>query len=51
MTNEVQIFEDTELGRLRMIEEDGKILFVASDVAKMLGYLNTSKAVNDHCKG
>ena len=50
MTNEVQIFEDTELGRLRMIEEDGKILFVASDVAKALGYSNISDAISRHCR-
>ena len=51
MENKIEIFSSEEFGSLRTIEEDGKILFVASDVAKMLGYLNTSKAVNDHCKG
>jgi len=49
--NEMQVFQNKEFGELRTLEEDGKILFVASDVAKMLGYKNTSKAVNDHCKG
>jgi prophage antirepressor-like protein len=33
------------------MEIDGKTYFVASDVAKALGYQNTSKAINDHCKG
>ena len=51
MNNELQIFENTEFGRIRTIEKNGKILFVARDVAKMLGYSNTSKAINDHCKG
>lgn len=46
----IQIFENSEFGRVRTIEEDGKILFCGSDVAKALGYANTNKAVNDHCR-
>lgn len=48
---DIQIFENEKFGSLRTIIEGEKILFVASDAAKMLGYTNTSKAVNDHCKG
>lgn len=48
--NELQIFSNPDFGTLRTIEEDGKVYFVASDVAKMLGYKNTSKAVSDHCR-
>ena len=33
-----------------VVGEDGEPLFVAKDVADVLGYSNTVKAVNDHCK-
>lgn len=43
--------EEQAWNELRTIEtEDGKILFCASDVAKMLGYENPAKAIADHCK-
>ena len=49
--NGLEVFYSEEFGTLRTIENDGKIMFIASDVAKMLGYTNTSKAISDHCKG
>lgn len=49
--NELQIFNKPEFGQMRIIQENNKILFCASDVAKALGYTNVSKAINDHCKG
>lgn len=51
MKNELTIFENPKFGQVRTIEEDGKILFCGSDVAKALGYKNPSKALSDHCKG
>ena len=51
MSNELDIFTSAEFGTLRTIEENGKIMFVASDVATMLGYSNPRKAIIDHCKG
>lgn len=48
--NELQIFSNEEFGQVRIIEIDGIPMFVANDVAKALGYLNPSKATNDHCK-
>lgn len=48
--NELKIFKNEEFGQLRMIFIDGKQYFMASDVAKALGYSNPNKAVNDHCK-
>lgn len=36
---------------MRTIEEGGKVMFVASDVAKMLGYSRPADAVSAHCKG
>lgn len=49
--NELQIFSSPEFGELRTIEEGDKIYFVASDVAKMLGYAKPNNAVSAHCKG
>ena len=48
--NDMQIFNNPEFGKLRTVEEGGKIFFVASDVAKMLGYKNISDAVSKHCR-
>ncbi len=50
MQNELMIFESTEFGSVRTIGIEGKVYFVANDVAKALGYSNPSKATNDHCK-
>lgn len=49
--NELMIFQNPEFGEIRTIEEDGKVLFCGSDVAKALGYKNPTKAIADHCKG
>lgn len=48
--NNLQVFKNEQFGEVRTIEENGKVLFVANDVAKALGYSNPSKATNDHCK-
>lgn len=48
MNQLTKVFEGQEV---RMLEENGQPMFVASDVAKVLGYTNLSKAINDHCKG
>lgn len=50
MKNELTVFNNPEFGQLRMVFIDGKQYFMASDVAKALGYTNPNKAVNDHCK-
>ena len=49
--NELQIFHNPEFGEIRTIEENGKVLFCGTDVAKALGYKNPTKAIADHCKG
>lgn len=49
--NELMIFKSPEFGEIRTVEEDGKVLFCGSDVAKALGYKNPTKAIADHCKG
>lgn len=48
--NELQIFENTEFGEIRVVEHEGQPWFVASDVAKALGYENPSRDVQRHCK-
>lgn len=49
--NALHVFKSKAFGRLRTIEEDGKILFCASDVAKALGYSNPRDAISRHCRG
>lgn len=51
MKNDVQVFQNDVFGSLRTIDENGKIMFVASDVAKMLGYSRPADAITTHCKG
>lgn len=51
MNNQLQIFKNNNFGQIRMLEKEGKIFAVGSDVAKALGYSIPSKAVNTHCKG
>lgn len=46
----VEIFSNESFGRVRVINENGKILFCGSDVARALSYKNPNKAVNDHCR-
>lgn len=50
MANQVQIFENEQFGKVRIIEEDGKTLFCGSDVAKALGYAKPYEAVAAHCR-
>ena len=51
MNNLPQIFSNPKFGEIRTIDIEGKIYFVASDIAKALGYQNTSEAIKYHCKG
>lgn len=49
--NEVQVFENIQFGKLRVIEIDGKPWVIGKDVAEMLGYSNSRKALADHVDG
>lgn len=49
--NDLQIFNNSEFGQVRTLEDSGVVLFCGSDVAKALGYTNPSKALSDHCRG
>lgn len=45
---EMKIFENAEFGSIRTVTIDGKPYFVGKDVATILGYTNTPKAIRDH---
>lgn len=49
--NQLQVFTNEMFGELRTIEENGKMLFCGSDVARALGYSNPRDALLRHCKG
>lgn len=51
MEQKIKIFENEEFGSVRTIEENGKVLFCGSDVAKALGYRRPKDAITAHCKG
>ena len=46
----LQVFNSTEFGTIQVIDEDGVVLFNASEVAKALGYVNDRDAVSRHCR-
>lgn len=47
---ELQIFSNEEFGQVRTIEIDGKPYFMASDIAKALGYARPNDAIQQHCR-
>ncbi|MDO4523553.1 MAG: BRO family protein [Eubacteriales bacterium] len=47
----VSTFRNNDFGEIRMIEEDGRILFCGIDVAYALGYTKPRNALQTHCKG
>ena len=47
----MDVFENQEFGSIRLLQEAGKTFFCASDVAKVLGYVNPYAAVKRHCRG
>lgn len=46
----IKIFEREEFGTVRVVDVNGEPWFVASDIAKALGYERPNDAVNTHCK-
>lgn len=48
MENNIQVFENSEFGNVRVVERDGEPWFVAKDVAERLGYANPNEAIQDH---
>lgn len=49
--SELKIFDNPEFGSIRTLEENGKILFCGTDIAKPLGYAKPHNAISTHCKG
>ena len=45
---EMQIFKNAEFGSIRTAAINGEPFFVGKDVAEVLGYSNSRKALNDH---
>lgn len=48
MKNELKVFENKELGKVRTVIIDGEPWFVGKDVANILGYSNTKDAIIKH---
>ena len=46
--SELQVFENSEFGKIRALEIDGNPWFVGKDVANKLGYSNTRDALRKH---
>jgi prophage antirepressor-like protein len=46
--NEIQIFENTQFGRVRSVILDNTPWFVGKDIAECLGYKNTKDAIISH---
>lgn len=46
--NNIQLFNSPEFGQIRTITDNDGIYFVGKDVAEILGYANTRKALIDH---
>lgn len=48
--SKIKEFFNEKFGTVRTVEINGVVHFVASDIAKSLGYKNPQKAIRDHCK-
>lgn len=48
MENKIKIFENEEFGRIRTVVKDGEPWFVGKDIAKILEYRETAKAIRTH---
>ncbi|UDN60594.1 Bro-N domain-containing protein [Clostridioides sp. ES-W-0016-02] len=50
MSNNLQVFKNSDFGEIRTVEIDGKPYFVATDIAKSLGYAKPNNAIERHCR-
>lgn len=46
--NELQVFNNSEFGEIRMVMVENEPYFVGKDITNILGYSNSSKALQDH---
>jgi len=52
MKEEIRIFGNEELNiKVRTVQVNNKPYFVGKDIAKTLGYSNTTDAIRRHCRG
>ncbi len=51
MENMIKTFVNEEFGTVRTLDNNGKVMFCGSDVAKALGYRVPKDAISAHCKG
>lgn len=49
--SDLQTFTSERFGSVRILEEDGKVLFCGKDIARSLGYARPNEAISKHCKG
>ena len=50
VSNAIEKFQSEEFGTLRTVDDDGKTLFSATDVAKALGYKKPADAARKYCR-
>lgn len=50
-TSIAQVFDSDEFGEIRVMDDGGRPLFCAKDVALALGYKDTNNAIKQHCRG
>lgn len=50
MTNQLNMVQHDEFGKLEILVIDNKPFFPATECAKILGYSNPHKAIADHCR-
>ena len=49
--DKLQVFENSEFGKVRTyMESNGEVTFCGADSARALGYVDTAKAIKQHCK-
>jgi len=48
MQKQIQVYENKEFGKIRVIEVDGQPWFVGKDLAEVLGYENGSRDIKRH---
>lgn len=46
----ITVFNNSEFGEIRTVEENDRVLFCGSDVARALGYARPSDAITAHCR-
>lgn len=46
--NELKVFTNERLGKIRTIEHNGEPYFIGKDLAEVLGYTNTRDALSKH---